>query len=78
MGVNEDNAPGYRDENEVNNWDDPLEHYKAILDSRWGCEKSDIIEIELEVDRQVNEALEYAKAGKFSDINEVYKDVLYG
>jgi acetoin:2,6-dichlorophenolindophenol oxidoreductase subunit alpha len=75
VGVNEDNVPGYREEDEAKYWDDPLEHCKGIMKNK--VDQSQIDKIEEEVDKQVYRSLEFAQQSSFSDVKDLYKNVFY-
>ena len=76
VGVNSDTNEKYRI---LDGWEDCPDHdpVKRLRD-KMVADNIDVSEIEKIIDAEVDDALEYAKSGSFSDVSETYKDVFYG
>lgn len=73
VGVCEDRKEEFRSEDGREDWDDPLERSRGALARSHPY--LDINKLEKDVDEQVYKSLEFAKQSKFSDVNELRKDV---
>lgn len=76
VGINEDNTPGYRNNNGIQYWDDPVKNYRIFLKKR-GIDNVQLNYIEEEINNQVYDSLNFAKRSNFSNVNNIYKDVFY-
>ena len=69
----------YRKNSEVVDWEkrDPLSQYKLVLANEFGIKDEEIKNIDLEVEQEVEAAVEFADKSSFPSLDEIFQDI-YG